>query len=127
MSVEKLKEKFWEAVQNRGLRNMHVTWGPEANELTPDERASQILAVMEESERWDSLPDEEKMRIQIRQSYEDLSNVIDLCKSHASDISEDSLRRAKIHGGIEQAMLLLGNWIDQETLTSIRKSRGEKK
>lgn len=126
MSVEKLKEKVWEAVENRGLRNMHVTWGPEAGELTPDERADHILELMKETDRWDALPTEEQMRIQIRQSYQYLSDVIDLCKSHASEISEDSLRRAKIHGGIEQAMLFLGNWIDQETKTVIRKSRGEK-
>lgn len=125
MSIEKLKAELTDAVENRGLRNIGVTWAPEAADLSPDERAAAVLEMLEETKVWDAKPDEEKMRIQIRQAYEYLSNVIGLCQTNVRepfDIKE-ACRRSEIFGGIEGAMMLLGNWIEQGDRRAIRASR----
>jgi sugar phosphate isomerase/epimerase len=130
MSVEKLREELKDAIENRGLKSMGFSWADGAEKLTPDERAAAVLEWMAEAKRWDALPVEAKMREQIKQSYEHLSKVIDFCKTDLRAITDENMKeainRSKVFGGIEQAMLLLGNWIDNDTKNAIRNTRPKK-
>jgi hypothetical protein len=122
--LEQLRQMLNEA-QERGLKDIRFEWAEGAETLTADERANAVIEWLNATKAWDALSTEDKMREQIKQSYESLSNVIDLCKTDLrSTLNHESIsRRSKVFGGIEQAMLLLGNWIDNDTKTAIRKAR----
>lgn len=125
MSVEKLRAELTDAIEDEGLINIGVSWAHGAEKLTEDERAAEVSKMLAISREWSAKSDEEKMRIQIKESYEYLGNVIDLCKTDLSkpyDLDE-AKRRSAVFCGIEQAMMLLGNWIDQDDKRAMRAAR----
>lgn len=48
--LDKLKARLFHA-DGLGVRNFHVSWGPLAHTLTPEERAAQINKALDDVER----------------------------------------------------------------------------
>lgn len=121
MSVQKLREELVKDVK-AGLKNINVFWGPDAANISADERAAHVLELMAEIKKWNALSDEEKMRIQIKEAYESLGKAIKECQFSIEEVISDHElgnervkelrgRLSRAFGAIEQAKLVLGNWV----------------
>lgn len=151
MSIEKLREELTEMVDS-GLKNMHVSWAMEAvqredgsidldladsvKKMTPNERAAAVSEMLAECRKWNATSDEDKMRIQIKQSYESLKKVIGQCQFSVDEYMREPSKEAmqdlhsrlsKVFGGIEGALMLLGNWVRNEDRIAIAKEARESK
>lgn len=117
---DKLKEEI-DRMRAEGLINLKFFWGDEAQGKDKEELYGAVLEVLEETKKWRALPDEEKMRIQIEQSYGYLKKAIKECKFSIDEVISDidegkrvqelHSRISRMFGNIEGAMILLGNWV----------------
>lgn len=112
---EKLKHRLDEMFEN-GLKNMHISKGPEWNNISEEERAKHINEALDRMAEWDALTPEQQMRIQIKEVYDDLKEAIKLCQTPREEFMnlEWTEERKKLHelfGILDMALCTLGNWV----------------
>jgi len=119
---EELTERIRKMV-NDGMKNIHVTWAPEAADLTEEERAKHFLEFLDERDKYEALPTEEKMRLAIKEAYEKMLYCLKILSyNRISEVSQEELERriSKAWGAMDTGVLPLGNWLTEEEKREIR-------
>lgn len=128
-NVEKLKDEL-DKMYDSGMKNFHVSWGPEAHKLNKEEMAKAVLDMIEETKKWNALSTEEKMRRQIKEVYEDLEEAIKLTQTDFKEpfeMSEDRKKLSELFCILDMSLLTLGNWVSNEDRIKIRNKLKEDK
>ena len=122
-NIEELKEVFTKKF-DEGMRNFHVSWGPEAENMTTEERAGHMLQIFESIEIYEALSKEEKMLLSIKKAYVDAQVCMNLASyNRMNDISKEELeiRLNKIWLFLDGSLMELGNWIKRHERDEIQK------
>lgn len=128
---EKALTELYEKMRAEGMKKFHISWADGAVDLSREERAEHALAALQEVASWQTLSEEEKMRRQIKQVYRDLRKTDDLYRQVRHSYGFDRFRELmenpvfkgaeKMMGGIERALMILGNYITADDRKEMKK------
>lgn len=114
--------RYRSRLEKRGVREFHVF--PGSGSHTDEELYAELNRVEDQAEEFHSLPVEEQMRREIAQVYENLSRAIQECQRDTGETTQgldDQVRLNRIFGELDMSLLTLGNWLDTDTKTKIKK------
>lgn len=119
-------DKLVEVLLDKGVQAANFGWMAGAAALTPDERAAEVLKYQAQIEEYNSLPDETKMRLQIRDTFIALYRGMLETAVDYSKVTEVELKQRLINllTIIDHELLTLRNWVDQEEIDNIISSLG---
>lgn len=119
-------DKLVEVLLDKGVQAANFGWMATAAALTPDERAAEVLKYQAQIEEYNSLPDETKMRLQIRDTFVALYRGMLETAVDYSTATEVELKQRLINllVIIDSELLTLRSWVDQEEIDQIISSLG---
>jgi hypothetical protein len=115
-NIEKLVEKVTKHVE-AGMKDIHFSWASDADKLTPEERAAEVLKALEEMERIQNMTREERILYDMRCVYEYVKYSMEVLSYNRLDkISEKELQRRVwvAWGSLDMVLCLMGNWIKMD-------------
>lgn len=87
--AERVRQVILEKYKGEGLVNFHVSLGPKAHKMTYEELLAYQIEILEQGKaqraEWNSLPETEKLKWNIRHLIEALRNVMDVAGESNSD------------------------------------------
>lgn len=105
---------------------IHVTWGPKANQLTDEERASIVLDILHQ-DALDAADSVEVSRSQLKSMYKAMRIIDTLTRVSVSDIlngvtKEVTELKSSVNRQIEESLMFLGNYLKLEEIDEILRS-----
>lgn len=128
---EKALTELYEKMRGEGMKKFHISWAEGANDLSREERAKVALDALQEANDWHNLSEYERMKIQVKDVYRSLRKADDLYRQVRHSYGFDRFRELmenpvfkgaeKMMGGIERALMILGNYITADDRKEMKK------
>lgn len=127
-------ERFVEYVLEKGPTFLSFDWNASAADLTPDQRAEEVLRWQKQIDDFAALPPEVKMRAQIVSTYQALHELMELrVDTEIDDLLDPKtkpyvLLLSQIRAGLDRQCLHLNNWLTPEETEAhweLKKQRAE--
>lgn len=117
--LQKFGERVERKINDEGLVSIGFSWAEGAENLSLEDRAKAANEWLDASDEWSALTDEQKMRRQIKQVYDDLKKIIPLTQTDIKawieaghpEMTDDQRKLNRIFGVLDMAICTLGNWV----------------
>lgn len=123
-------DRLVEIILGKDSLGLHFDWQPSAANLTPDQRAAEVLKWEHKIDEYAALPVEDKLRMQIQDTYVAIHECLEGGKIDVEKMVNDGyttkeliLKLTGIFGILDMQLLTLGSWVNPEVRKALYDKR----